>query len=628
MDTRSTIAVLLLIVVGPWAYLRTVASPNQTENPTASRIQAKITLIIDHAAKLSKAGTDVKPLYEAMQHVKRRLETGQITEAERILDTVMSNLGLSLPAGARSTGSPPQTENANSSRIKAKINLIRDRTTELSRSGADVEAVRDALQQVDRRLKAGQIKEAEHILDKTMAALGLSLSGEDAGRASTGVSEAADCDPQKPMTVSSRITVYEDCVIGGDLTVTGRGILYFDYRGAAGGRVVVSGNVIVQDDATLEVEGRQDARAVLVIDNEFSQHRSMTSRDRAVIKLNNVEFRTQKTVDRSRGSVSMTYEASGRSSLEVTGSTIVEAESWLLANLRDSATVTVVDTQHVPNEMYVHDTSVATIRGASTRTGVWLDAEGAVGTVTLPDVNGPFSWRIGAGHGLDVGWLLQVEDAQPGLGIEIRSRTALTINGHGAGAPATGELKISYFVVNAYETLDDLTAGVQDRTISDRLTLKDVQLGPIAWQIYAGDHADLTIRNSVINEIGIFGRNARVLVERSVLQLAMLAALAPDSLLTIDSSEIWNQAIEVANQAQVTIRHSLIHGSLFHARHADSWISIEGGEFRDNPDGCAQGVMVDIATGQPRCNPFSAPGRPRKSGAGKIACAETEGCGF
>ena len=546
---KSTIALLLLIVMGPWAYLLSAASAQQTEDASASRIQAKISLIGDRATKLSQSGANVKPLYDAMQEVNRRLKAGQIKEAERILDTLISNLGLSLPS-------------------------------------------------------------------------------EGPGRASAGASETADCDPRKPMTVSRRVTVYEDCIIGGDLTVTGRGALYFDYRGRAGGRVVVSGNVLVQDDGTLEVEGRQDGRAVLVIDNAFSQQHSITSRDRAVIKWNNVEFRTQKSVDRGKGSVSMSYDATGRSSLEVTGSTIVEAESWLLANLHDSSTVTVVDTQHVPNEIYVHDSSVATIRGASTRTGVWLDAEGAKGTVTVPDVNGPFSWQIGAGHGLDVGWLLQVEDAQPGLGVEIKSRTALTINGNGGQAPPTGELKIAYFVVNAYEVLDGLKAGVQNRTVSDRLTLNDVQLGPIAWQIYAGDNADLTVTHSVINEIGIFGRGARVLVERSVLQLAVLAALAPDSSLMIDASEIWNQSVEVANQAQVTIRDSQIHGTLFHARHADSGISIHGGEFRDNPGSCVQGGMVDIATGQPRCNPFSAPGRPRKSGAGRIACADTEGCGF
>ena len=280
-----------------------------------------------------------------------------------------------------------------------------------------------------------------------------------------------------------------------------------------------------------------------------------------------------------------------------------------------------------PNEIYVHDSSVATIRGALTRTGVWLDAEGAKGTLTVPNVNGPFSWRIGAGNGLNVGWLLQVENAEPGLGLEIKQGTALTVNGNGARAPASGELKISYFV-NSRETLDGLKAGVQNRAISDRLTLKDVQLGPIAWQLYAGDNADFTITNSVINEIGIFGRNARVLVERSVLQLAVLAAMAPGSSLTINSSEVWNQAIWAASQAQVSITDSEIHGTLLHARNADSRITIKGGTFHDNPGSCSQATMVNIATGQPRCNPFRGPGPPRSTGPGKVECAGTKGCQF
>ena len=77
----------------------------------------------------------------------------------------------------------------------------------------------------------------------------------------------------------------------------------------------------------------------------------------------------------------------------------------------------------------------------------------------------------------------------------------------------TGELKISYFVVDQRETLDGLKSGLQNRKVGDQLTLNDVQLGPIAWQIYAGDNADLTIKNSTINEIGIFGHNAKVQVE-------------------------------------------------------------------------------------------------------------------
>ena len=482
------------------------------------------------------------------------------------------------------------------------------------------------MQQVDRLLKSGNHVDAEPILDGILKKLGESVETVSASAAVSGSS--ATCDPRQPMRVSTRVTLKEDCTIGGDLTVTGNGVLHFDFRERGGGRVVVVGNVAVQDDATLHVEGRQGGRAVLVIDNDHDSHRSMTSHDRAAIKLNNVEFRTQRTVDRSKGSVSMNYDGRGGSSLEITGSTIVEAESWMLAYLHDSAKLTVVDTQHVPNEMYVRDSSVATIRGASTRTGVWLDALGAKGSLTMPNTNGPFSWRIGAGSGLDVGWLLHVENAQPGLGFEIKPASRLIINGNGSRAPATGELKIAYYVIEERETLDGLKSGLQNREISDRLTLRNVQLGPIAWQIYAGENADLTIRNSTINEIGIFGRNARVRVDRSVLQLAVLGAFAPGSSIAINNSEIWSQGVEVGNRAQVTITDSQIYGTRFHLHDADSRISIQGGAFRDNPGNCSQGTMVNIATGQPRCNPFSAPGRPTKGGVGKVTCSNTQGCGF
>ena len=295
------------------------------------------------------------------------------------------------------------------------------------------------MQEVDRLLKGGDHVAAEGILDTLLTKLGEPATGSES-RSITAPRAAGQCDPLKPMVVTVSVTVTADCTIGGDLTVTGTAVLYFDYRQRSNGRVVINGNVVVQDDASLQVDGRPGGRAVLLIANAFRDQRTMTSRDRAKIKLNSVEFRTQQSAT-IQGSVSMPYDARGSSSLEVTGSTIVEAQSWLLANLYDSARLTVVDTQHVPNEIYVHDKAVATIRGSGTRTGVWLDAQGAQGTVTVPNVNGPFSWRIGAGNGLNVGWLLQVENAQPGLGLEIKPGTALTVVGNGTQAPATGELR-------------------------------------------------------------------------------------------------------------------------------------------------------------------------------------------
>jgi hypothetical protein len=620
---KSGSALYSLTVLAIWCFagsqMRTVVAAESvrgaqqiSSSDTASRIQSKITRITARATKIHESGGDISQIAKMMDQVDRLLKAGDYVEAERILDALLQSLGeeeLLSDAGER---------------IQSKIRQIAARATQIHEAGGDVRYIAELMEQVDRLLRAGDYLNAERILDSLLRNVGEPPS---VARAPAAASETSVCDPEKPMTISSSVMLHDDCTIGGDLTVTGNGVLHFDFQGVNGGRVVVKGNVVVEGDATLQVDGRRDSGTVLVIDNEFSQQRSMTSRNRATIRLNNVEFRTQEFVDRGKGSVYMSYDARDASSFEAAGSKLVEKEAWLLANFHDSATLTLIDTQHIPTEAYVHDSSIVRI-SAGARTGVWLDAEGATGTVTLPDVNRPFSWRIGANADLNVAWSLEVDDAQPGIGIEIKPSSALRVVGNGSWAPESGELKISYFVTGSRETLNGLKSGLQNRTISNRLTLDNVQLGPIAWQIYAGEDADLSIRNSTINEIGIFGRNARVHVEHSLLQLAVLAARAPGSWLTINASEVWNQSIEASNQANVSIADSEIYGTLFHARDSGSRISISGGAFLPNPTSCGQDGMIIVANGHPACNPFSSPGRPRKLGPGRIECAGTDGCGF
>jgi hypothetical protein len=560
-------------------------------------------------------------LLRAMTIAIPRFDRKRLSILASTLSILLSSLILVL-----SWDCPALAQNDTASRIQTKISQVGANAIKLRESGADVSSIQAAMQQVDKLLRSGKVSDAEQILDSILTNRETLTTGMARTAAAPAPAGGHTCDPQQPMTVSGSVTLYADCTIGGDLTVTGSAALHFDYSGRNGGRLVVNGNIIVQDHATLLIQGRSDRRAVFVVHNEFSQQHSMTSTDDSTIKLDHVEFHTQKSVDRNKGSVYMSYEARGRSSLEVTDSTLVVEEAWLLANVNDSAKVALTDVQGVPTEIYVHDSSVVRIIGNRTKTGVWLDAGGTKGSLKLPDTNGPFSWQIGAGTGLDVGWSLKVEDAQPGIGIEVKPASQLTIIGNGTRAPVTGELKVAYYVVNSRELLDGLKAGMQNRKINDRLTLENVQLGPIAWQIYAGDSADLTIKSSTINEIGIFGQNAKVRVERSVLQLAVLAALGPGSSLEILDSEIWNQAVEVANKGRVSITDSKVYGTLFHARDSGSSISIKGGSFYENPAHCTQGKMVNIATGQPKCNPFSTQGLPRSAGTGKIACVGTENC--
>lgn len=112
------------------------------------------------------------------------------------------------------------------------------------------------MQQVNKLLQSGNIEDAEKILDALLTKLGLPAAVAPAG--------GRDCDPRQPMPVSGRVTVNEDCTVGGNLTVTGNAVLHFDYTGRKGGRLVVSGNIIVRDGATLwiqeSVAGRPRAR--------------------------------------------------------------------------------------------------------------------------------------------------------------------------------------------------------------------------------------------------------------------------------------------------------------------------------------------------------------------------------
>jgi hypothetical protein len=145
--------------------------------------------------------------------------------------------------------------------------------------------------------------------------------------------------------------------------------------------------------------------------------------------------------------------------------------------------------------------------------------------------------------------------------------------------------------------------------------------------VYAGAGETLRIDSSVVNEIGIFG-DATVTVTHSVLQLAVLGAVAAGSALEVDSSDVWNQLIETDNGAAIRIKDSRVSGSLFDARTAASSIQITGGSFANNPGGCTANTMVDVGTGQPLCDPFRPPGPPTRTGPGAVTCSGTVGCTF
>ncbi len=195
--------------------------------------------------------------------------------------------------------------------------------------------------------------------------------------------------------------------------------------------------------------------------------------------------------------------------------------------------------------MYLEDSAQVELHGSSTHTGIWLNFQDITGTLNLPpNQSQPYSWTIGRGvEGLNTPWYLELDSVQQqniGLGVQIFPASKMTING--AGIPAKGELKVAMMFANNTETIKDLKVGLQNTTVKNgpngSVKLSNVNLGPIAWQLYALMNENLTIKNSVVNEIGIGGPST-ITADSSLLQLAVLAAVGiGGSAMTINNSEI------------------------------------------------------------------------------------------
>jgi Secretion system C-terminal sorting domain len=289
--------------------------------------------------------------------------------------------------------------------------------------------------------------------------------------------------------------------------------------------------------------------------------------------------------------------------------------AWLLCNLKNRSTLIGYGPNHVPTESYLQDSAQLTLHGAGTNTGLWLSLESTKGEFDLPPNQAqPYTWKVGRGAGgLSTPWYLEVDSANPGLGVQIFATSNIKING--TGLPATGELKVALVFANNTDSMTGLKVGLQHTTVANgpagSVTLSDVNLGPIAWQLYALANENLFVKNSVVNEIGI-GGPSKVTVDSAVLQFGALAAIGiGGSSMTINNSDIWNQAITAGNNSVVTINNCKITGSAFNTTDSESRITVNRGCFLQNPSGCTGSAMVDAATGVPLCNPFIPAGYPQ-----------------
>jgi len=415
-------------------------------------------------------------------------------------------------------------------------------------------------------------------------------------------------------SVTTNATISSSCIINGDVTIANGATLNVDFTAASADTFVVRGNILLQGNAVLWVHGDSGSTGdQFIVSNMYNQQRTITTNDSSRIQLEYIEFRTQEGNLAGASSWTMNLNAQNKSVVYVNKCWLNTQTAWLLCNMRNQSTLMSYGNNDLPTESYLNDSAQIAIHGSAG--GIWMMFGSGTYTLNLPpNQTSPYNWKIGRGNGgLATPWYLEIDTANPGIGVQIFPSSNVTISG--AGFPATGELKVALNFSNNTDSVTNLAVGLQNKTVADGpaggVTLHNVNLGPIAWQLYALIHENLYIKNSIVNEIGV-GGPSNVVVDSSLLQLGELAAVsAGGCTMNINNTEIWNQAIIAANSSHMTLNNCRVTGSDFSTTDALSTVIVNGGCFYANPTGCSQATMVNITTGQPNCNPFIPPGFPQ-----------------
>ena len=424
---------------------------------------------------------------------------------------------------------------------------------------------------------------------------------------------SASCVQQGPDTIRTNTVITGSCIINGDLIILDGGALHVDLTGGQADTFIVRGNILLEGNATLYINADSGSTgAQFVVSNSNNNQRTITTRDSSRVILQYIEFRTQEGDLSSTGSYYMNYYAHDSSALSVTGCWLNTQKAWLLLNLNNRSTFIGDEVNEVPTEVYLQDTAQMSIHGTNTKIGLWLLFQTTTDTLNLPDQSGSFfNWQVGRGNGGVAAsqWFLNVDNAKPGLGVQVQPFAKLVMNGR--GLPNTGEAHVNLLFANGTDTIENLGAGLQNLVVAKgRLTLNNVNMGPIGWQLYSVSNETLFIDNSLVNELGVVGPNNTVVVDSSILQLATLSALGSNaSNVTVNKSAIWSQSIIAANACSLTLNSCNVTGSWF-STDGLSHINVNGGCFFPNPSGCTQNTMVNISTGLPNCNPFIPAGLP------------------
>lgn len=430
-------------------------------------------------------------------------------------------------------------------------------------------------------------------------------------------------------TVTTWVDITASCTITGSLTING-GVVKVDFSAAPAAVLRVEGNVSIRGVGVLWMEG-----GTFEIQQDYNRHRELSTTNNAVLILKN----THVVVNQGAGLKYLMHYATGRAKMFVVNSTLDRTRNWLISDQREQSMLVAIGMQYIPTEIYVKDSSTVSIAEPTTRAGVWLDFEdGAAGTIDLPTQTDPlgelqpYSWRVGRGSpGMSgVGWQLEIANAAVGLGLESHGGSQLTVNGR--GGPSSGEIKIGYYAGSGVETLSGLGIGLQNRTMgANQLTLNNVELGPIAWQVYATRNEMLTIFSSILNEVGV-ANGGHITVYDSIIQFGGVGSLGQlGASVAVHNSQIHAQMIEALRDGVIDIYDSAVYGAAVIAKEATSTVRFHRGVFLSNsPGSCPLNLALMMnAEGIPNCNPFLAPGATvTRAGAGVVSCDGTYACSW
>jgi hypothetical protein len=444
-----------------------------------------------------------------------------------------------------------------------------------------------------------------------------------------------DASPTTVTLIETQIELSDSCQINSDLQIGPGGILLVDYTASPTNVLDIVGNVEMAGDGILLVNG-----GTFLISQDFAAQRAITMGEDSILVLQNTTMKTNH--EPGTASKNLNMYGYGNSIMYVVDSVLDRVENWLLGNYYDNSELIVVNSQHIPTEVYTHDLATVRIFGHDTATEVWLTLEGGItGTIDLPDQTdgvdfAPYSWVMGRGvPGLTgINWRLEIFEAPVKLAIGSHKESSVTVNG--LGIPASGEVTIGYFISDGEETISGLKAGVQNIILGSRppdppqLTLKNVNLGPVAWQIYSVNGGKARIVNSTVNEVAAL--HAEISIEDSLLQLAAVAAIGETSSVTITDTEIHSHLIDAFAGGQLKINSSGVYGSILEAVNPNSTVRVDKGIFLPNtpppgePCSLSNAIAVD---GTILCNPFLPENAlvTRNQGVDNfVSCSETVNC--